>query len=842
MKRILLILLVGLLSQGFCCDMQAKAKKNKGKTPMAQSTAKTVKRDDPYAKIFKDKKKHTVKRGLMNVHLYDGKVYLEIPSRLLGHDFIVSTVITNSSDISLIGMKGSASRCIEIDKTDSLVLFRDPKYNIRLNENDSIQKEAFALSRNNAIYKSFPIAGHNADSTAVLFNATSFFACSNKDILNLVGRSYGGMEKIASATIDSKNSFTEGVAAYESGVCVTQDCTAKLGISIMGLSVAEQPEVTITMDCTMALLPEWPMKTREANPKVASGYVAYTDYRDAKRVKRGYYATRRNLIHKYTLYIDTLMQDSWAGAVRKSVDGWNNVFNDLGLGRPISLEPYPNDSTFKADDPMLSTISFMNNNSSAVTAYNITDPRTGEILSTKIGIPRNVAYAIRRNGVYKMAEVDSRFRTYYLPDDVICEYLTAQVLRAVGRSLGLQINLAGSAAYSPEQLRSADFTAKYGITASVMDQVTYNFLARPGDKEKGVKLVVDKPGVGDKFVVKYLYDRTGPDETATLKQWVDDRDGNPCYFYGKNSVAYASDPRCKENDLGNDPIAAIDAQVAHVKYIVANSAEWFHDDGIPEEYRSLFPDFTVIELINKTLTSASSFIGGIYVDEAGRKDDRVSYKSVPSDLQRKVARKILDTFYDLGWLDSNPDFMRLGGANASISTWIYNSGFPMRSLMSRLRYMGLSVDKSDNPYTQDEYLTDIERRLFRETISGKPLSSFMIPQINNYIELLKQINPTLKALDKATSNSSALALAETDSFMPISDTQTKGFIDLDVDEQAGMEPMTSIDYYTGTDIETVCYDKLKSARNYLKRARSLARDEVERGKCDYLIMLIDRVL
>lgn len=842
MKKILLILFAGLLLQGLSCGMQAKTKKNKGKATVTQRTAKTAKGRNPYAKIFKDKKKYTVKKGLMNVHLYDGKVYLEVPTRLMGHGFIVSTAITNSSDISLIGAKASAGRCIMIDKTDSLVLLRDPKYNLRLNDNDSIQKEAFAISRNNAIYKSFPIEGYNADSTAVLFNATSFFSCSNKDILNLAGRSYGGMETIASASVSSRNSFTEGVSAYESSVSITQNCTAKLGISIMGMSATEQPEVTMTVECTLAALPEWPMRTREANPSVASGYVAYTDYRDAKRVKRGYYATRRNLIHEFTFYVDTLMQDSWAKAVSKSVEGWNDVFNDLGLGRPINIKPYPKDSAFRADDPMLSTISFMNNNSSAVTAYNITDPRTGEILCTKIGIPRNVAYAIRRNGVYKMAEVDPRFRTYYLPDDVICEYLTAQVLKAVGRSLGLLTNLAGSAAYSPEQLRSAEFTSKYGITASVMDDVTYNYLARPGDKEKGVKLIVDKPGVGDEFVVKYLYDRTGPDEEAALKQWVDDRDGNPCYFYGKTSPAYASDPRCKNNDLGNDPIAAIDAQVAHVKYIVANSTEWFHDDNIPEDYRSLFPDFTVIELINKTLAPASSYIGGMYVEEAGRKDDRVSYKPVPADLQRKVAKKILDTFYDLDWLDSNAGFMRLGGANASISSWIYNSGFPIRSLMARLQYMGLSVDKSDNPYTQAEYLGDIERRLFKETINGKPLSAFMIPQIQNYIEILKQINPTLNALNKAAANSSALAAAETSPLMQMPGAQITGFIDLDADEQAGMEPMTSIDYYTGTDIEPICYEKLKSARSYLKRARSLARDDAERGKCDFLLLLIDRVM
>ena len=48
--------------------------------------------------------------------------------------------------------KAAQSRYLIIDKTDSLILFRDPKYNVRLNEQDDNQEAAFALSRSNAIF------------------------------------------------------------------------------------------------------------------------------------------------------------------------------------------------------------------------------------------------------------------------------------------------------------------------------------------------------------------------------------------------------------------------------------------------------------------------------------------------------------------------------------------------------------------------------------------------------------------------------------------------------------------------------------------------------------------
>ena len=34
------------------------------------------------------------------------------------------------------------------------------------------------------------------------------------------------------------------------------------------------------------------------------------------------------------------------------------------------------------------------------------------------------------------------------------------------------------------------------------------------------------------------------------------------------------------------------------------------------------------------------------------------------------------------------------------------------------------------------------------------------------------------------------------------------------EEQSGMEPMTAVNFYVGTDIEAICYDKLKSTRRY----------------------------
>lgn len=845
MKRIIFFLIVCSLALAPIEQASARSKKKEKKTEKAKSEKKEPK--SVYDKLFKDKKKHNVSKGAMTIHQYEDKLYLELPLTLIGRDFLVTSAIESASDITLAGTLASNARYLVIDKTDSLVLFRSPRYNLRIDQENENQRKAFELSRADAIYKSFPIEGYTSDSTAILFNVTSYFTGKNKDVLDLKGRSYGGMMGINSFSVQSKASYVDGIEAFDNCISIKQISSVQLTLSIMGFELSEKPEMTLSLQAMMALLPTDKMQTREANPRIGSNYIAYTDYRDVNRSKQGYYATRRKISEQQPVvfYVDTLLKSSWREAVQKSANAWNQVFENIGMGNPILLKSYQTDSIFHASNPMLNTISFINNDKSNITSYNITDPRTGEILSSRMGIPRDFAATVRKKGVYQLADVDERFRTYYIPDDVVCEALSAYMLKAFGRSLGLDTNLAGSMAYSPEQLRSPEFTQKNGITASVMDDVLYNYLARPGDKEKGVALIVNKPGVCDEFALHYLYAPIKDNEEETLKHRAMAHDGDARYFYGKAPVALAYDPRCQKGDLGNDPFTAIDAKIEHLKYVVNNSPAWFNDDNIPRDYKELFPDFVFIELYNNSLATLFPYIGGVYLNEPYEGSKLPSYQSVPIDLQQKVVQKILKVCEDLTWLDSNRDFLYLGGVNTSMSDWTYSNGVPMMGLLFRLSRMGLSVEKSENPYTQRAYLDDIEKYVFADVRSGKPLSSNKISQVGAYVSSLISLSPTLKAIQKATMESGSSFALTTDR-MTLNNLLTSCYepenLNNDMLPTSGMQTLSSIKYYMGSDIEGICYEKLKAARQYLVQARSLARNEIERGKCNLFILVIDRVL
>ena len=847
MNKILFLLVACLLALAPTQDVVASLSTKKEKTSTKEEDKKKPK--STYDRLFKDTKKHTMSKGVMTIHQYEDKLYLELPLSLIGREFLITSGIKSSSDLALAGTSASESQSLFIDKTDSLILFRAPKANVRINEQDDAQRKAFALSQANAIYKAFPIEGYNTDSTSVLFEVTSYFNGSNKDLLDLKGRVYGGgMVGISGFSVESAASYTDGIEAFDKCVSVMMVNTVKLSLSIMGLEMTEKPEATLGVQATLALLPEKKMHPREANPRVGTGYVSYSDYRVPNNSKEGYYATRRNITQDPIIfYLDTLINPSWREAIIKSADAWNQSFKNIGLSAPIAVELYKSDSTFHANNPMINTITFINNDKSNITAYNITDPRTGEIISSKVGVARNFAFTVRRKAVYQIADVDERFQNYHIPEDAVCEALAAYMLKAFGRSLGLETNLAGSMAYSPEQLRSPEFTRKNGIASSIMDDVMYNYLARPGDKERGVALIISKPGICDEFVLHYLYSPIEGDEEATLKQWAMKHDGDPRYFYGKTPIGIATDPRCQKGDLGNDPFAAIDAKVEHLKYVVKHSPEWFNDDNIPRDYKELFPDYVFIELYNNSLLPLVSYIGGIYLNEADVNSKQPTYQSIPYDLQKKAVQKTLDVCRDLKWLDSNREFLYLGGANTSMSDWTYSNGVPMMNLLSRLSRMGLSVEKSSNPYTQREYLGDIEKYLFAEVRASKPLSQSKIVQIGAYIGGLISLSPSLKSIQQSAMQSRSAITLNVNNSLSLENLlahcgEVINIPDGENSKVSAMQPIQSVNYYKGTDIESLCYEKLTDARRYLQQSKSLVHDEIARGKCDFLIMLIDRIL
>lgn len=128
-------------------------------------------------------------------------------------------------------------------------------------------------------------------------------------------------------------------------------------------------------------------------------------------------------------------------------------------------------------------------------------------------------------GLYKPGAVDKRVRANVFPDDVMCESLRYVISHEIGHTLGLLHNMGASHSYPVEKLRDPAFTQKYGTTPSIMDYARNNYVAQPGDFEKGVRLTPPILGVYDIYAINWGYrlipgNKTPKEQSKVLAKWL----------------------------------------------------------------------------------------------------------------------------------------------------------------------------------------------------------------------------------------------------------------------------------------------------------------------------------
>ena len=99
-------------------------------------------------------------------------------------------------------------------------------------------------------------------------------------------------------------------------------------------------------------------------------------------------------------------------------------------------------------------------------------------------------------------------------------------------------NMSASSVIAVEDLRSPEVTSHTGTTTSIMDYARFNYVAQPGDKERGVKLTPPRFGDYDRWLVKWTYtpvfDMDFAEEAELTSRWISEALTQEDYFrYGK---------------------------------------------------------------------------------------------------------------------------------------------------------------------------------------------------------------------------------------------------------------------------------------------------------------------
>jgi hypothetical protein len=182
-------------------------------------------------------------------------------------------------------------------------------------------------------------------------------------------------------------------------------------------------------------------------------------------------------------------------------------------------------------------------------------------------------------------------------------------MHEVGHTLGLRHNFRASTVYTNAQLEDAEFTAKNGISGSVMEYNPWN-LAVKGEKQGEYQM--STLGPYDYWAIEYAYrELPEADEAAELDR-IAGKSSDPWLAYSTDEdVAYfAVDPAVNQLDLGSDPLAYAAKRLALVRELWQRTETMQLRPG--DSYSVLRRNFTRgLNEAGQGAVYASKYIGGL---------------------------------------------------------------------------------------------------------------------------------------------------------------------------------------------------------------------------------------
>ena len=708
-------------------------------------TKKEKKEEDKYTKFFKDKKVETARGKFVTLHKIDGSVYLELPTKYLGKELMMGAKVTSTTDPDYlaVGSMNSAPIVFRFEKQDSVIVMKAPNSIVYRRDASPELQKALELNYRDQSVESFTPEVYKADSSAVVLKINSLVTESSP-FFEIVPSQQGPF-KITSSR-NSNLTFVRGLKSFDSNASVRVEMNFSVNASLMGvLTVAK--DMPLTAEVTYTILP---VEASNAIPRFADarvGYqttrkVSFPDYLDQSEPV--YLAHRWQLVpkdkkayakgqltepeKKIVFYLDSAFPASWQRPIREGVLRWNKAFEAAGFRNAIEVRDFPkNDKQFDPDNLEYSCIRYIPNSQETIASSNWTDPRTGEIFSGNLTIYNNVEALMHKQRFIGTAAVDPQVRSSRLPQALFEESLSQLVTQEMGSVLGLLHNYAASASYTTDQLRSAKFTKESGLAPSILDGVTYNYLAQPSDK--GVRLINDQLGVYDLFAIDwgYRYFDLKGDPAAEAKELlsrVDKRAREPYLRYAPEQ-RYAVDPTVRTEDLGNDPIKTAELTMKNLAFIQSNLSKWITNDPDSRKKKSLY--LAIVQGYYLQLKNAMSLVGGVVCQESRLSTSLPRYQVVPKAKQREAFQWLLRQAKDFqGKADRN--FERKGFIDVSyydqLLEYLIKDIYDLRSRI----IIASQVDSKT--YSLGEYFDDLYQATFASTIAGKS---------PNHMERLMQI-------------------------------------------------------------------------------------------------------
>lgn len=716
--RYLIAGLFSLLSlTAFSANPEVAATRTETPTTQPTDTAQASK-STPFSRISAGAK---VSKGMFTVYRKAGSYFFEIPDSLLGRDMLMASRVVSISDNSKIsaGQRRTNPILISFSRRDKLLFMHQPTGTSETDPSDPI---SVSLARNNVvpIVMTFDIAARNATNDASVIDVTKLFS-SEVDLVFPAGIGNTGRLDTKASEILEMKSFPRNVEVR----------------SFYNYNGGREP-FCVTIGYSFVLLDQKPYRVRFSDDRI--GYSAENrrifetgkPSSTVKYINRWRIEPRPEEVEKYkrgelvvpqkpiVFYVDTIMPANWRKYVHEAIQTWNLAFEKIGFKNTIQSMDYPRNAGFDPDDIRNNCFRYVASTDANAQGPQWIDPRSGEIIQGDILWWHNVIELLQTWRFVQTAAVDPDARAKTLKEEVMGDAIRYAVAHEMGHVLGLQHNMRGSFAIPTDSLRSASFTRLVGTTASIMDYSRNNYVAQPGDKEKGVALTPPRLGVQDYFSIKWgyqpIFEASKPqEETATLNNWLLDKGTDPLYVYSGTAVAaVVPDPSAQSDALGNDLIKSAQLGIANCKVITKNLVKWTMAPGDPSDLLQKRWDGLTkhyFRITNLTL----SYLGGTYQFKGVFGQYAANLVPVEPAKQKETLRFIVHEMTNCDWLNNSEIVKLLGSTSDDIHAW--QSGI-MGNLLGNFILSRIAANEAlypQNPFTLADYLKELDSQLWAGT-------------------------------------------------------------------------------------------------------------------------------